>query len=100
MTHYIHDAINFSIYGTYDSEAKATRALLNAREKGWKIDKRKYPQSTVDRLTVISKEEFDLADVEVETFNMLNPDAGPIMIKRSLKGNPIHDPACEGYHSM
>ena len=99
MTYYIHDALHFSIYARYSSEAKATRALLNAQQKGWKIQGRRYNRDTVERLTVISKEEFDLADVEVETFNLLNPNGGPVMIKRSLKGTHM-DPATESYHSM
>ena len=99
MTHYIHDAFNFSVYASYDSEAKALRALTNALEKGWKIQGRKYSKNTLERLSVVSKEEFDAADTMVETFNLLDPEKRTVWIKRSQKGTYM-DPASESYHSM
>ena len=38
-------------------------------------------------------------DYEVETRNILNPEAGVIMIRKSLKGTAC-DPGTERYHTM
>lgn len=48
---------------------------------------------------VISVEEFNANEPMVETRNILNPDAGPIMIRISQRGGCC-DPGTETYHSM
>jgi hypothetical protein len=56
----------------------------------------KYPATTHE---VMSLEQFQEADVLVETYNMLNPKGGKVMIRKSQKGSCC-DPATERYHCM
>lgn len=46
-----------------------------------------------------TREEYDALDIEVETYNMLDPDRRPIKIRKSQKGGCC-DPATERYHCM
>lgn len=44
-------------------------------------------------------EEYNAADIEVDTYSMLDPNRTPIKIKKSKKGGCC-DPATERYHCM
>ena len=53
-----------------------------------------------DRVYVVmTTEELHEADIMVETYNMLNPHGGKVMIRKRLLGTCC-DPATETYHSM
>ena len=47
----------------------------------------------------MSVKDYAAGDYLVETVNILNPSAGPIMIRRSEKGT-CNDPGTETYHCM
>jgi hypothetical protein len=99
MKYLITDTFDLTIYAMYDSEKVALRSLQNAIDKGWKIQGRKVMPDRLARLSVISREEFEEADVMVETYNLLDPERNPVMIRKSQLGGPC-DPATERYHSM
>jgi hypothetical protein len=79
---------------TYSSVNRAKAAMKRA--KRWDKVTPKYPEAEYQVMTL---EEYREADVMVETYNLLNPKAGPIMIRKSQK-NTCCDPGTERYHSM
>ena len=77
----------------YTSKGRAAAAM----RKATKYDgSPKYPEGDYEVLTI---SEYRKLDVMVETRNILNPDAGVIMIRLSQKGSAC-DPGTERYHSM
>ena len=66
MTAFVFHNESLTVYGTYNTEAKALLALNNAIEKGWKLQGRKYTFATLKSLTVATKEVFETLDYDVE----------------------------------
>ena len=64
---------------------------------------RNKSEKTVEEVTkdliIGTYADFARLDYDVPTHNMLNPEAGEFMIKRSMKGTSC-DPATERYHTM
>lgn len=77
----------------YATVGAAKAAMTRAKKRNGSP---KYPATTHEVMTL---EQFQEADVMVETYNILNPGAGPIMIRKSQKGGCC-DPGTERYHCM
>lgn len=69
----------------------STRDFIKRATKEFWGDDRKY--------VVMDSNEFAAADIMVETYNMLNPKGGKVMIRKSQLGG-CSDPATETYHCM
>ena len=83
--HYIVNG--FAIIKTFNTEVGAKIAL-----------KRKY-LAKYPMAKVVSEVEFRASEPMVETRNLMNPSAGPIMIRASEKGG-CTDPGTERYWAM
>jgi len=77
----------------YSSKGRAQAAMNRSK---FQSGKQRYPASEYQVMTI---EEWQEADVMVETINILNPSAGPIMIRKSEQGGCC-DPGTERYHCM
>ena len=88
------DLVNETIHKMFHNRKKA---VIVDKGEVWKPFKGGAPVSQQSHWFV----KFRLVDNTdlVETYNMLNPDAGPVMIKAYLKGTCC-DPATETYHCM
>ena len=75
------------ILASFDTEGGAKRS----RTRKWS---KRYPNCQV-----VSCEWFDANEPMVETYDMLNPDAGTFLIPASQKGTCC-DPGTERYHCM
>lgn len=90
--------VHIASHHTTGKRYSSVKIAQNAMNKALRWDKvtPKYPAADY---VVMGLEEYVAKDVEVETYNILNPKAGPIMIKRSQKGGCC-DPGTERYHCM
>lgn len=94
-----------SNYVAYNSETLRIEAhcetLAGAKRSATKANKRNAQREYPDVGTIVAGtvEEYRAADVEVETYNMLDPERRPIKIRKSQLGGCC-DPATETYHSM
>ena len=77
----------------YSSVNRAKAAMKRSK---FHSGKQRFPEGEYVVMTI---EEWHEADVMVETYNILNPKAGPIMIRKSQKGGCC-DPGTERYHCM
>ena len=82
------------VLGQFETLGAAKRSATCAMKRV----KRSKKEEWYDYVAM-SIEEFREGDTLVETRNLLNPDAGPIMIRRSQKGGCC-DPGTETYWSM
>lgn len=67
--------------------------------RGYGEKSTKTVEEMVANLVIGTYADFAKMDYDVPTHNMLNPEAGEFMIKRSMKGTSC-DPATERYHTM
>jgi hypothetical protein len=92
-------------YLAYNNETLKIEAhcetLAGAKRSATKANKRNAAREYPHAGTIVAgtREEYAAADVMVETYNMLNPSAGKIMIRKSQQGGCC-DPATERYHTM
>jgi hypothetical protein len=71
----------------------------NARIDAGGLGQKTTLEEATGNLIIGTYADFARLDYDVPTHNMLNPEAGEFMIKRSLKGTSC-DPATERYHTM
>ena len=88
MFYIVHLKSNQRVMRQYKKAGSAKAAMTRSPKK--------YP---AEDFAVMSVDEWAAADVEVETYNMMDPDRKVIMIRKSQKGTCV-DPATERYHSM
>ncbi len=86
-----------TVYGDYATVNQASRALLNAIEKGHKIQGRKFKAEHLAKMIVSSKGVHEVIDAEVEVTSI---HGQKITIRRSQVGNPVYDPSMDSYWSM
>lgn len=98
MTGLIFHRDTMTIFARYDSVDIATRMLKNAKEKGHKLQGRKYHRVTMESLVVGTPEDHAKLDTNVEVINLMS--GKPVMLKKSQQGDPVCDPSMEGYWSM
>lgn len=91
------DPDNVVVWGSYSSEKRAERALLNYFERGHKLKRGMPDAETAERLVVISPAQFAELDVLVEVKNLMS--GKPVMIRKSQRGG-CTDPSTETYWSM
>jgi len=84
---------NGCLTSLYSSKGRAQAAMNRSK---FNSGKQRYPATDYKVMTLAEWQE---ADVMVETVNILNPSAGPIMIPKSQKGGCC-DPGTERYHCM
>lgn len=96
--------MNFVVYDTntfrYDTygEERTAKSVCTRRNNKAVSDYAEHG-TPIRHYAVASQKDFDEnINVEVDTYNMLNPSAGPIKIRKSELGGPC-DPATETYHS-
>jgi len=77
----------------YSSVGRAQAAMNRSK---FRSGAQRWPAADYKVMTIAEWQE---ADVMVETVNILNPAAGPIMIRKSEKGGCC-DPGTERYHCM
>lgn len=98
MSAVIYDPEHVKIYGIYKTKSAARTVLNNALEAGWKIQGRKYPHLTLERLDVVDAETFrNEIDHEITVTNAVG--GGHARIMKSEQGGPC-DPSTERYWSM
>lgn len=98
MSAVIYDPVHIKIYATYLDRGTAERMLKNAREKGYKLQGRRYRRETLDRLDVTSEQNFrENVDHYVEVKNLMSGKT--VTIKASDRGG-CTDPSTETYWSM
>lgn len=92
-TYVVYDSNTAVVYSTYQSATTASRMTTRLNNQLKKQGKpAQYGWSDRDQYN-------QFVDVEVETYNMLDPERKPIKIRKSLKGGCC-DPATETYHAM
>jgi hypothetical protein len=92
---YHEDAL--TVYGTYSTVGQASRALINAVEKGHKIQGRKFGAEQLDKMIVSSQGVHEFLDIEVEVTSMYGQK---VTIRTSQVGNPVYDPSMDSYYSI
>lgn len=97
MTGLIFNRESMGIIASYANEDVAIRMLKNAKEKGHKLQGRKYRAETLDKLAVCTPEVHRTLDTNVEVRNLMS--GKPVLIKRSEVGTCV-DPSTERYWSM
>lgn len=98
MTAFIFHVESLTVYGVYNSEGMAVKALRNAVEKGWKLQGRKYMPVTLNSLTVATKEAHAALDYDIV---VTYPGSDPVRfvtMKKSVEGTYM-DPTTETYMS-
>lgn len=94
MSFVAYNTESLHIHKTCDTLAGAKRSAKAINKKRARSE---YPRAGT--YVAGTREEYDALDVEVETYNMLDPQRRPIKIRKSLKGGCC-DPATETYHAM
>ncbi len=95
---------NHTSYKFFETLGGAKASLTALKKKAVK-NPDSYALRDVHKLVAATVEDwqasaaFAYSQEMVETINILNPSAGPIMIKRCEKGG-ASDPGTETYHSM
>lgn len=79
--------------------AAQARHDAEVERRGFGEKSKKTVDEIVANLVVGTYADFAKMDYDVPTHNMLNPEAGEFMIKRSMKGTSC-DPATERYHTL
>ncbi len=74
------------------------RFALNPTAYNWDL-KESGNMIAATREDYLASDAYAYSQEMVETINILNPKAGPIMIRRCDKGGPC-DPGTERYHTM
>lgn len=97
MKYVIADRNSLYVFGSYDTDQQARRALRNARTRQHRIRGRKFSLRALADAVVMDSETFQQLDVLVETKNLLSGKT--VMIRKSQKGTCV-DPGTETYWSM
>ena len=87
--------MKYLIYNIDTLYVEARFETEQGAKTSWTRKFKKNPKLAVTDVNTFRNE----IDYEVDTINILNPSAGPIKIRKSLKGTCC-DPATERYHSM
>lgn len=90
----IHHEETLAVYGSYATVGQANRALINAVEKGHKIQGRKFTAEQLNEMIVSTADAHKALDTEIEVAIMYGKK---IMIRRSRVGDPIYDPSIDNY---
>lgn len=90
------DSESLQVYASADTERTAKRMLTNTR-RGWKLRGRKVRSDIADRLVVMSADEFNELNTEVEVRNLMSGNI--VKILKSELGS-CTDPSTERYWSM
>ena len=78
---------------TYTSVNRAKAAMKRSK---FRNGEQRFPEDTYQVMTL---EEWQEADIEVETYSIMDPERKPIMIRKSERGGCC-DPATERYWCM
>lgn len=79
-----------------ESAAKRMVTVLNKKVRN-RLGNMNLPHDSI-KWAYTTSEAYEALDIEVETYDMLDPLRKPIRIRKSLKGTAC-DPATEAYHS-
>lgn len=92
----IHDE-NMTVYARYSDMKIAERMLVNAIDKGHRLQGRKYQAEVLDGLMISTPESFVEQDTIVEVKSLMNGKL--VQLRKSEVGGPT-DPSTERYWCM
>lgn len=93
MSFLVYNTVSLHIHATCDTLGGAKRSAVAINKRRARAE---YPREGT--YVTGTRAEYDALDIEVPTYNMLDPERRVIMIRKSLKGGCC-DPATETYHS-
>jgi hypothetical protein len=94
MSYIVYNTESLHIHTTCDTLAGAKRSASAINKRRARLEYHREGTFVAG-----TRAEYDALDVEVETYNMLDPERRPIKIRKSQKGGCC-DPATETYHCM